>query len=106
MTLSSIRTAVATSVSSEVSSIAAAGVNSALGPFWALPASFLTGAAAAGGIAVINSIGNLGGFLGPYTMGALKEKFGFGGGFTAIACSLVIGAILVVLFRPKKNQSS
>lgn len=85
-------------------SIAVAGVNSALGPFWALPASFLTGAAAAGGIAVINSIGNLGGFLGPNSMGVLKEKFGFGGGFTAIACSLIIGAVLVSLFKPKKNQ--
>jgi MFS transporter, ACS family, tartrate transporter len=116
--------------------VAAAGINSVLGVFWALPASFLTGAAAAGGIAVINSIGNLGGFLGPYTMGALKSGFGkteeswllrflhwsgldgvlgadlvhklsvgFGyhGGFIAIACSLVVGAVLVVMFKPKKN---
>jgi MFS transporter, ACS family, tartrate transporter len=84
--------------------VAAAGINSMLGVFWALPASFLTGAAAAGGIAVINSIGNLGGFLGPWTMGALKESYGYNGGFIAIASSLIIGAILVLLFKPKKNR--
>jgi MFS family permease len=84
--------------------IAAAGINSILGVFWALPASFLTGAAAAGGIAMINSIGNLGGFLGPYTMGALKNTYGYHGGFIAIACSLTLGAILVLLFKPKKHQ--
>jgi MFS transporter, ACS family, tartrate transporter len=81
--------------------VAAAGINSVLGVFWSLPASFLTGAAAAGGIAVINSIGNLGGFVGPYTIGALKDQYGFNGGFIAIACSLTIGAILVLFFKPK-----
>jgi ACS family tartrate transporter-like MFS transporter len=85
--------------------VAAAGINSVLGVFWALPASFLTGAAAAGGIAMINSLGNLGGFLGPYTMGALKKTYGYHGGFIAIACSLILGAILVLLFKPKKQQS-
>ena len=84
--------------------LAAAGINSVLGVFWALSAGFLTGGAAAGGIAVINSIGNLGGFLGPYTMGALKKTFGYHGGFIAIAVSLIVGAILVLLFKPKKNQ--
>jgi ACS family tartrate transporter-like MFS transporter len=85
-------------------SVTLAGVNSALGPFWALPASFLTGAAAAGGIAVINSIGNLGGYVGPDTVGRLKEAYGYGGGFIAIACSLIVGAILVLLFPLKKQQ--
>lgn len=84
--------------------VAAAGINSVLGVFWALPASFLTGAAAAGGIAMINSLGNLGGFLGPYTMGALKKTYGYHGGFIAIACSLILGAILVLMFKPKKQQ--
>jgi MFS family permease len=84
--------------------VAAAGINSVLGVFWALPASFLTGAAAAGGIAMINSIGNLGGFVGPYTMGRLKESYGYNGGFIAIACSLTLGAVLVLLFRAKKKQ--
>lgn len=81
-----------------------AGVNSALGVFWAIPAAFITGAAAAGGIAVINSVGNLGGYLGPDTIGKLKDSYGFNGGFVAIACSLTIGAILVLLFPMKKRD--
>jgi len=82
---------------------AAAGINCVLGVFWALPAAFLTGAAAAGGIAMINSLGNLGGFIGPYTLGALKKTYGYDGGFIAMACSLILGAILVLMFNPKKN---
>ena len=82
---------------------AAAGINCVLGVFWALPAAFLTGAAAAGGIAMINSLGNLGGFLGPYTLGALKKTYGYDGGFIAMACSLILGAFLVLMFKPKKN---
>jgi MFS family permease len=50
-------------------SIAIAGVMAARPPFWAMPSDFLTGAKAAASIAAINSIGNLGGFLGPYLIG-------------------------------------
>lgn len=58
-------------------SIAAAGIWSTLGPFWALPSRFLGGTAAAGGIALINAAGNLlGGFIGPNMMGQLKELTG------------------------------
>ena len=46
--------------------VAAAGIAPT---FWALPTAMLTGSAAAGGIALINAVGNLGGFLGPYLMG-------------------------------------
>ncbi len=81
-----------------------AGVNSALGPFWALPASFLTGAAAAGGIALINSRGNIGGLIGPATMGELKKVYGFQGGFITMAVSLIVGAVLVLLFRARKRD--
>ncbi len=52
------------------------GVFSAIPSFWALPAQFLTGAAAAGGIGLINSIGNLGGFAAPYATGALNQFTG------------------------------
>lgn len=79
------------------------GVNSALGTFWALPSSFLTGAAAAGGIALINSLGNLGGLIGPAAMGGLKKAYGYEGGFITMGISLIIGAGLVLAFRPKKN---
>jgi sugar phosphate permease len=53
--------------------LAAIGLWSTLGPFWSLPTSFLSGSAAAAGIAFINSIGNLGGFIGPFFMGWLKD---------------------------------
>ena len=52
---------------------AAAGIYSAMGPFWTMPPVFLTGAAAAAGIAAVNSIGNLGGFAGPYTVGNMAK---------------------------------
>jgi ACS family tartrate transporter-like MFS transporter len=45
-----------------------------VGPFWAIPAGILTDAAAAGGIALINSVGNLGGFAGPYVAGFIVER--------------------------------
>jgi ACS family tartrate transporter-like MFS transporter len=52
---------------------AAAGIWGGFGPFWALPTGMLRGAAAAGGIALINSIGALGGFCGPYLMGRVSD---------------------------------
>jgi MFS family permease len=60
-------------VSIALVSIAAVGIYGTKAPFWPLPSLFLTGSAAAGGIAVINSIGNLGGFIGPYAVGWVKD---------------------------------
>ena len=54
--------------------LAFAGIKSTLGPFWALVTAFLSGTAAAGGIALINSVGNLGGFVGPYVVGVIKDR--------------------------------
>jgi MFS transporter, ACS family, tartrate transporter len=54
-------------------SLAAIGIYGAKAPFWPLPSLFLTGSAAAGGIAFINAIGNLGGFIGPYAVGWMKD---------------------------------
>jgi MFS transporter, ACS family, tartrate transporter len=54
----------------------AAGIYSSFGPFWALPSEFLTGYSAAAGIALINSVGNLGGFAGPYTIGRIATRKG------------------------------
>jgi ACS family tartrate transporter-like MFS transporter len=56
--------------------ICAMGIYAALATFWTLPTGFLTGSAAAGGIALINSIGNLGGFVGPYAIGWIKDATG------------------------------
>jgi ACS family tartrate transporter-like MFS transporter len=54
--------------------MAFAGLKSTIGPFWALATAFLSGTAAAGGIALINSVGNLGGFVGPYVVGLIKDR--------------------------------
>jgi MFS transporter, ACS family, tartrate transporter len=56
--------------------ICAMGIWAAVPTFWTLPTGFLTGSAAAGGIALINSIGNLGGFAGPYAIGWIKDATG------------------------------
>jgi ACS family tartrate transporter-like MFS transporter len=56
--------------------LAFAGIKSTIGPFWALTTAFLSGPAAAGGIALINSVGNLGGFAGPYVVGMTKDRTG------------------------------
>ena len=66
-------------------SVAAAGLLASHGPFWPLPSSFLSGSAAAGGIALIASIANVAGFLGPYATGVLR---GASGGFGTVSrCS-------------------
>lgn len=56
-----------------VMAVAAVGIYGAKPPFWPLPSTFLSGSAAAAGIALINSIGNLGGFVGPYVIGWLHD---------------------------------
>jgi MFS transporter, ACS family, tartrate transporter len=78
-------------------SIGACGVYGGLPVFWTLPTAFLSGTAAAAGIAVINSIGNLSGFVGPYAMGYIKDATGsFTGGLLLIAGLAVIAAAIVL----------
>ncbi|HEY8256431.1 MAG TPA: MFS transporter [Gemmatimonadales bacterium] len=81
-------------------SVAAAGLLSMHGPFWPLPSTFLSGSAAAAGIALITSVANLGGFLGPYAMGLLKGHTGsFRSGLLLLALMSVVGGILAVRLR-------
>jgi MFS transporter, ACS family, tartrate transporter len=79
--------------------VAGFGIFALLPVFWTLPTAFLSGPAAAGGIAIINSIGNLAGFAGPYAMGALKQATGsFSAGlFVIAACALVSFVVVLVL---------
>jgi ACS family tartrate transporter-like MFS transporter len=78
-------------------SIAAFGIWGALGPFWTLPTAFLRGTAAAGGIAIVNSVGNLGGFAGPYLIGWVRDTTGsFEGGLLTLAAVLVCGAVIAL----------
>jgi ACS family tartrate transporter-like MFS transporter len=81
-------------------SLAAAGLLSTHGPIWPLPATFLTGSAAAGGIAVMTTLANLGGFLGPYAVGVLKERSGgFQQGLLLLALISLAGAALALWLR-------
>jgi ACS family tartrate transporter-like MFS transporter len=78
-------------------SLAALGIWGSLGPFWAMSTSVLTGSTAAAGIAWINSVGNLAGFVGPYVVGLLKDATGgFGAAMGALALFLVLAAIIAV----------
>src|SRR3954471_17502188 len=91
---------VASVVVSPVAAIAALAVGlffllGAHGVFWTMPAALLSGAAAAAGIAMINSIGNIGGFVGPYLVGLVKDATGStDGGLIALSCILAFGAFL------------
>ncbi len=77
--------------------LSATGIWSTLGPFWSLPTAFLSGTAAAGGIALINSVGNVGGFVGPTVMGFLKEAtHRFESGLLVLAASLLVAGALAL----------
>ncbi len=78
--------------------VLAAMGQSSTGPcFWALPTAMLSGTAAAGGIALINALGNLGGFFGPYIFGLVRDFTGnFALGLVAIAIGPLVSAILVL----------
>jgi len=85
------------------------GVSAVPPMIWPLPASFLTGASAAAGIAAINSLGNLSGFAGPYAMGYLKDLTGsFTTGLLLLAGFAVLGAVVVLSLGidVKREQSS
>jgi len=71
------------------------GISAAKPPLWAMPTMFLSGPAAAVGIATINAIGNLGGFVGPWVIGWIKDSTGsFAGGLVFVAALLVLSAVL------------
>ncbi|MFZ3236349.1 MAG: MFS transporter [Stellaceae bacterium] len=75
--------------------IAAIGLYGTKGPFWSMPTMFLTGTAAASGLAWINSLGNLGGFFGPTIVGWAKQLTGsFAGGLYALALCALISSVV------------
>jgi ACS family tartrate transporter-like MFS transporter len=73
---------------------------SAYGPFWSLPARFLTGAPAAAGIALVVTIANVGGFVGPTFMGAMKDRFGtHSPAFMLLGGCGIVAALLALRLR-------
>ena len=91
--------------------IACSGIYAALAVFWTLPASMLRGTAAAGGLALLNSFSNLGGFFGPYLMGWARQQTGnFTLGMSLLAGMLVLAGVSVVwigrIFFPRSAQAN
>jgi len=87
--------------------VVASGIYSFFAPFWALPAQFLTGVAAASGIALINSIGNLGGLAGPYLVGTITRRVGsLNAGLAFVGFSLLLAALLVLQVRKQPSSAS
>ena len=86
--------------------VCAMGVYAAVPTFWTLPTGFLTGSAAAGGIALINSIGNLGGFVGPYAIGWVKDATGeiTLGLVLLAACSIMAGVVTFLMGHDSKME--
>jgi ACS family tartrate transporter-like MFS transporter len=80
--------------------VAAVGDLSTRGPFWSLPTRFLTGGAAAAGIGLINTLGSLGGFVGPYAVGYFRDLTGdYASGLVFLAVLLLAGSIAAVALR-------
>jgi len=87
-------------------SVAALGIYSVYGPFYSLPGDFLTGFAAASGIALVSSLANLGGFAGPYAIGWIKDQTGsLYGGLAVGGVSLFASATLMLLL-PKRLRGN
>ena len=85
-------------------SIAFGGVVAAYPSLWAIPTSFLGASGAAASIGLINSVGNLGGFFGPYTIGWLSDKMGsYAGGLWAVAAALSLSGVVVLMVRVRSH---
>jgi ACS family tartrate transporter-like MFS transporter len=87
-------------------SLAGIGISARLPAFWALPASLLGGASAAASIGAINCIGNLGGWAGPYLLGALSTATGsYSAGIWYLAAASVLAAVVILLVRTKPGAN-
>lgn len=87
-------------------SVATIGLYGTKPAFWPLPSEFLCGTGAAAGIALVNSIGGLGGFIGPYVLGWLKDATGsYDAGIYFLACSALVSASIAyfTVHRPARN---
>ena len=85
--------------------VASAGIFGYLGVFWTLPAQFLKGARAAAGFAVIGTIGQIGSFAGPFTVGWLKDTTGgFTIPLTVVGIAAMLQAVIVVVSGVGKRK--
>jgi MFS transporter, ACS family, tartrate transporter len=82
------------------------GISAAKAPLWAMPSMFLSGAGAAAGIAMINSVGNLGGFVGPFVIGWLKNVTGsYSAGLYVVAATLAVSAVVTLMLSRRAHQT-
>ena len=83
--------------------IVAAGVDGFFPGFWPIPTTFLTESAAAAAIGLINSFGNMGGFVGPYILGYVRTATNsFDIGLALLAVSMVLAAVCVLSVRTRR----
>jgi ACS family tartrate transporter-like MFS transporter len=83
------------------------GISSAKAPLWAMPSTFLSGAGAAAGIAMINSLGNLGGFVGPFAIGWLTNRTGgSAAGLYVVAATLAVSAVVTLLLARNTRRAA
>ena len=86
--------------------LASFGVNAAKGPMWAVPSLFLSGVSAGAGIALINSLGNLGGFVGPELIGWTKGRWGsYAGGLDVVGAMMALSAVLLLVMRRRMREA-
>ena len=86
-------------------SVGMIGIMASLSIFWSVPTAILAGTAAAGGIALVNSIGNLSGFVAPYLLGYIKDiTNNLNLGLYFLATLAILGGVLVLLFAPKRSN--
>jgi ACS family tartrate transporter-like MFS transporter len=84
---------------------AAMAVHSYLPTFWPLPTTFLTEAAAAASIGLINSFGNLGGFVGPYVVGFLTDRTGtYAAGIVYLGATALVGCALILSVHAARKR--
>ena len=88
-------------------SLAGIGISARLPAFWALPGALLGGATAAAAVGAINCIGNLGGFVGPYVLGALSDSSGgsYAAGMWVLAATALLAGLLMLLVRAAPRAS-
>lgn len=87
--------------------VSAIGVYVGMGVWWTYPTSFLSGLAAAGAVGLINSVGNVGGWVGPYLVGFVKDRTGsFTWAYLYLAFSLTVAGLLILTLRKKLPASN
>jgi ACS family tartrate transporter-like MFS transporter len=87
-------------------SVAVMGVIAGYTVFWVVPGTFLTGVAAAGGIALVNSMGNIGGFIAPFAIGWLRQETGsFSQALLVLACGMAAAGVIAFLIRPYRKEA-